>query len=64
MRQLKYFFAIASMIMFAGSGTHWAFALLGCVCIGAVVAIQDYEGDVAIEKHNQFISNDLYERMY
>lgn len=49
--------------MLAGSGTHWVFALLGCVCIGAVVSIQDYEGDVAIEKQIM-VENEWWERMY
>lgn len=61
MRPLKYFFAIAGLIMFCGADTHWAFAMLGCVCIAAIVFIQQLE----YEQYRQtMLDNDLYERMY
>lgn len=43
MRKLKYFFAIAGLIMFCGADTHWGFALLGAACLGAVISISQME---------------------
>lgn len=57
MRKLKYFFAIAAFIMFAGADTHWVFAVLGVMYLAGVIFIQQLEH----ENRGIALDNDLYE---